>query len=64
MLRSPLPNKLSPTYNVYLGANTTVTKAIRHGKAANKDTHKPRLMKVTVDSLESKAFILELYQTP
>jgi len=37
-----------------LKAKTTVTKAIRLGKKADK----PRLLKVTVDSVEAKAFIL------
>ena len=42
--------------NVYLGADATVTKAVRLGK--NQKSDKPRLIKVTVDTLESKAFIL------
>jgi len=45
-------------FNVYLGAKATVTKALRLGKKTEKNTDKPRLMKVTVDTLESKAFIL------
>ena len=45
-------------FNVYLGAKTTVTKALRLGKKTDKNADKPRLMKVTVDTLESKAFIL------
>ena len=45
-------------FNVYLGAKATVTKALSLGKKADKNTEKPRLMKVTVDTLESKAFIL------
>ena len=38
----------------YLGAKASVTKAIRLGKRSVK----PRLLKITVDSVESKAFIL------
>ena len=45
-------------FNVYLGAKATVTKALRLGKKTDKNADKPRLMKVTVDTLESKAFIL------
>ena len=45
-------------FNVYLGAKATVTKALRLGKKTEKNIDKPRLMKVTVDTLESKAFIL------
>jgi len=41
-------------FNNYLGAKTTVRKAIRLGKRSAK----PRLLKVTVDSVEAKAFIL------
>ena len=43
---------------MYLGANATVTKSIKLGKKTDKNSNKPRLMKVTVDTLESKAFIL------
>ena len=45
-------------FNVYLSANATVTKSIRLAKKTDKNSNKPRLMKVTVDTLESKAFIL------
>ena len=38
----------------YLGAKTNVTKALRLGKKSEK----PRLLKIFVDSVESKAFIL------
>ena len=38
----------------FLGAKASVTKAIRLGKKSNK----PRLLKITVDTLESKIFIL------
>jgi len=38
----------------YLGAKTNVTKALRLGKKSDK----PRLLKTSVDSVESKAFIL------
>ena len=38
----------------YLKAKATVTKAVRLGKKSDK----PRLLKVTVDSIETKAFIL------
>ena len=41
-------------FNNYLGTKTTVSKAIRLGKKSAK----PRLIKVTVDSVEAKAFIL------
>ena len=41
-------------FNNYLGAKTTVSKAIRLGKRSAK----PRLLKVTVDSVEAKTFIL------
>jgi len=41
-------------FNDYLKAKATVTKAIRLGKKANK----PRLLKVTVETVETKAFIL------
>ena len=40
--------------NYYLGVKTTMLKAIRPGKRSAK----LRLLKVTVDSVESKAFIL------
>ena len=45
-------------FNVFLGANATVTKAIRIGKKPDKNSNKSRLMKVTVDTLEAKTFIL------
>jgi len=38
----------------YLGAKANVTKALRLGKKSDK----PRLLKISVDSVESKAFIL------
>ena len=38
----------------YLGAKTNATKALRLGKKSEK----PRLLKISVDSIESKAFIL------
>jgi len=38
----------------YLGAKTNATKALRLGKKSDK----PRLLKISVDSVESKAFIL------
>ena len=41
-------------FNNYLGAKATVSRAIRLGKRSAK----PRLLKVTVDSVEAKAFIL------
>ena len=44
-------------FNVYLGAKATVTKALRFGKKTE-SANKPRLMKVTVDTLESKVYIL------
>ena len=44
-------------FNVYLGSKAIVTKALRLGKKSDKNADKPRLMKVTVDTLESKAFI-------
>ena len=44
--------------NVFLGANTMVTRAIRLGKKPDKNSNKPRLMKITVDILEAKTFIL------
>ena len=43
--------------NVYLGAKATVTKALRLGKKSE-SANKPRLMKVTLDSLESKVYTL------
>ena len=45
-------------FNTYLGAKTSVTRALRLGKKADKNTDKPRLMKVMVDTLDSKTFIL------
>ena len=51
-------DRATDIFNVYLGAKATVTKALRLAKKAEKNTEKPRLMKVTVDTLESKAFIL------
>ena len=47
-------------FNVYLGAKTTVTKALRLGKKTE-SADKPRLMKITVDTLESKVYILRNY---
>ena len=44
-------------FNVYLGAKATVTKALRLGRKTE-SANKPRLMKVTVDTLESKVYIL------
>ena len=44
-------------FNVYLGTKATVTKALRLGKKTE-GANKPRLMKVTVDNLESKVYIL------
>ena len=44
----------SSTVNNYLKAEATITKAIRLRKKSNK----PRLLKVTVDTVEVKAFIL------
>ena len=44
------------TLRIYLGAKATVSKAIRLGKRSAK----PRLLIVTVDSVEAKAFILIL----
>ena len=41
-------------FNNYLGAKTTVSMAIQLGKRSAK----PRLLKVTVDSVEAKTFIL------
>ena len=45
-------------FNVYLGAKATVTKALKLGKKSDKNADKPRLTKVTVDTVEAKAFIL------
>ena len=45
-------------FNVFLGANATVTKAIRIGKKPDKNSNKSRLMKVIVNTLEAKTFIL------
>ena len=45
-------------FQCFLGANATVTKAIRIGKKPDKNSNKSRLMKVTVDTLEAKTFIL------
>ena len=42
-------------FNVHLDAKLTV---LRLGKKTDKNADKPRLMKVTVDTIESKAFIL------
>ena len=41
-----------------MDAKVTVTKALRLGKKSDKNADKSRLMKVTVDIMEAKAFIL------
>ena len=42
-------DRATDIFNVYLDAKATVTKPLRLSKKADKNTEKPRLIKVTVD---------------
>ena len=44
-----------------MGAKATATKTLRLGKKSDKNADKPRLMKVTVDIVKAKVFILCKY---